>query len=325
MKAAGGRRPALGVALVLAAAVLWGTLGLFGKALYRYGLSPIELASARATLGFLGLAAWAAAGPSRIRVPLRDLPFFAAYGIGAFALFETLYFATVARTTVAVAAALLYTAPAFVVVLSRFLEDEPLGAPQLGALALVLAGVFLVTGAARALLTGGAALAPATIAMGLGSGLLYGVYTLFSKRALRNHDPMRASFWVFAFAAPAMAFAAPPWRIAAHTPAAALPLLLALGALPTLAAFVLYLAGLRHLRAGTASMLATAEPVVAAVLGAALLGESLAPERVLGIALIVAAALLLARASRSSPAGGPVRAASPAAAVPPTAPPPAAR
>lgn len=288
------RRPALGAALVLAAASLWGTLGLFGKLLYRYGFSPLELAGARAFIGLLGLALWSAPRPHTLRVPLRSLPFFAAYGIGGYALFETLYFLTVERTTVAVAAALLYTAPAFVVLLSAWLVRERLARRQWAALALVLTGVLLVTGALRAELSGAAALSAAAVALGLGSGLMYAVYTVMSKRALREAGPVAAVFWVFLFASLALAVVAPPWRLAARIHADALPALLALGLGPTLGAYLLYLAGLRHLSASTASMLATVEPVVAALLGAIFLGEALGVDRWAGVLLVVSGAVVLA-------------------------------
>lgn len=290
------RRAYLGGAMVLGAASLWGTLGIFARQLYAIGLAPMELASVRAAVAFLGLALWAAARPSRFRVRLRDLPFFAIFGLISIALFEYLYFAAIERTTVAVAVALLYTAPAFVVLLSRLWGGERIGAARLVALALVLTGVFLVTGALRGVATGQATVSPAALGLGLASGLTYGLYTLFGKRALGRYDPIRTVFHGFLFGAIALAVAAPPWRPFLAHPEATL-LLVLLGLLPTLAAYLLYVGGLRYLAAGTASMMASVEPVVATVLGFLLLGEALGLDQGVGIALITAAALLLARSA----------------------------
>ncbi len=288
------RRPVLGAAMVLAAAALWGTLGLFARVLYEIGVRPMELASIRAAIGFLGLALWMLVRPRRLRLRTRDLGFFAAFGLVSIAFFEYVYFAAIEHTTVAVAVALLYTAPAFVVVLSWLSGRERLGRARLSALALVLAGVFLVTGAVRLVATGAATVSTAALAFGLLSGLTYGFYTLFGKRALERYDAVETVLYAFAFGSIFLTLAAPPWRpMLAHP--GQLPLFLLLGLLPTLASYLLYIGGLRHLSAGTASMLASAEPVVAAVLGAVLLGESLAVDQVLGIALIVAAGVLLAR------------------------------
>jgi len=100
--------------------------------------------------------------------------------------------------------------------------------------------------------------------------------------------------WRYFFGALFLALAAPPWRpILAHPDQ--LPIFLLLGMLPTAVAYVLYIGGLRHLAAGTASLLASAEPVIAALLGATVLGESLGAEQVVGIGLIVGAGVLLTR------------------------------
>ncbi len=302
-RAARTARPLLGGAMVLAAAALWGTLGLFARALYAAGVTPLEVASIRATVGVVGLALWMLVRRRRTRLRARDLLFFAAYGLFGIALFQFAYFATIERTTVAVAVALLYTAPAFVVVLSWLGGRESLGGARLGALALVLSGTFLVTGAVRLIVAGAATVSTAALAYGLLSGLTYGLYTLFGKRALDRYDPTETVLYAFVFGAVILAFATPPWRpMLAHPDQ--LPVFLLLGLLPTAAAYVLYIAGLRYLTAGTASILASAEPVVAAVIGATLLGEALGAEQMAGIALIVGAGVLLTRrrgaSSRSS-------------------------
>lgn len=284
-----------GALMVLAAASLWGTLGYYGRRLYPLGLTPHELASVRAAIGFLGLALWAARAPARLRIRPRDLPFFALYGIVAVALFQWLYFAAIERTTLANAAALLYTAPAFVVLLSRAAGGERVSRRQLTALAMVLAGVFLVTGAAASIADGSGSISAAALALGLASGLTYGLYTVFGKRALARYDAVQTVFWAFAFGALALSLAAPPWRPFIAHPGAA-TLLVALGLLPTLTAYLLYIAALRRLPAATAAMLATIEPVVATLVGIALLGEAMGAGQAAGIALIVAAALLLSRA-----------------------------
>lgn len=291
-------RPVLGGVMVLAAAALWGTLGLFARAAYEVGVGPMELAAVRAGVGLVGLALWMLLRRRRLRLAARDVPLFVAYGLISIALFQFAYFAAIEHTTVAVAVALLYTAPAFVVVISRLLGRETLGTTQLGALVLVLTGVFLVTGALRLLLTGGATISATALGFGLLAGLSYGLYTIFGKEALERYDPLETVFYAFLFGAIILALVAPPWRpMLAHPDR--LPLFLLMGLLPTLAAYLLYIAGLRHLTAGTASMLATAEPVVAVLLGASLLGEAVGVDQVLGIALIVGAGLLLTRRGAS--------------------------
>jgi drug/metabolite transporter, DME family len=290
-------RRVLGAALVLAAAALWGSFGLFARALFDFGFSPLELTSLRVAIAFAATALLAVLLPgqaARLLITGRDLAFFAAYGVLGFASFAFLFFVTVERTTVAVAAALLYTAPAFVVLFSRVLWQEPIDATKLLALACVLAGVGLVTGLAGGLVTGATAVPAAAIASGIASGVTYGLYTIFSKVATRRFDAVTTIFYAFLFAAAALALLAPPWAAFARAPHA-WPLLLGLGLGPSLLAYFLFLWGLRELAAGTAAMLASLEPVIAALLAALLLAEPIDAQRGVGVALVAAAAVLLIR------------------------------
>ncbi|MGH7483205.1 MAG: DMT family transporter [Longimicrobiales bacterium] len=291
----GTRRPLAGGALVLLAAALWATLGIFGKVLEARGLAAVELASARACIAALGAGIYLLARDRRaLRIRALELPFFILYGVVGFALFQLAFFETLERTTVAIAVALLYTAPAFVVLLSWLTRQEPVARGRLLPLGLVLAGVFLVTGAAWGVATGAASLPGPAVALGLASGLTYALYTVLGKRATRHHAPATVLFRVFAVAAVALALFAPPWRIAAdHTDS--LALLLLLGLLPTLAAYALYARALELLPASTAALLASVEPVIAALLGWAILGEGLGWDRALGVACIVVATASLAQ------------------------------
>jgi drug/metabolite transporter (DMT)-like permease len=169
------------------------------------------------------------------------------------------------------------------------------------ALVLVLTGVVLVTGAARALASGAAGLPPAALLLGLGSGAGYALYTLFSKVSAGRHGGLASLFWCFAFAALALGVLAPPWAAFVRAPGSVL-LLIGLGIVPTLLPYALYLAALRHVRASTAAMLASVEPAIAAVLAALLLGERMGGAQLIGMTMVVAAAVLLARQTRALPA-----------------------
>lgn len=302
-----GRARLIGAALVLAAASLWATFGLFARKLYADGFEPLELASVRAFVGLLGFTLLALPQLRRggqARVPLRALPLFAAYGILGFAFFELIFLATMEHTTVAVAVALLYTAPAFVVLMSALLWREHVGRRRGLALGMVLAGVVLVTGTAGALFTGSAALSPLALRLGLGAGFGYAVYTMFSKVATDRYGAVPSLFWSFAWATLALAIAASPIEPFVRSPQHTL-WLVGLGVVPTILPYTCYLAALRHLRASTAAMLASLEPAVAALLAAVLLDEAMDGLQVAGMALIVAAAVILARRPAAATAAVP--------------------
>lgn len=281
-----------GALFVVGAASLWATFGLFAKRLYGDGFRPVELASVRAFVAFAVVLPIALATGTRLRVRPGTAVFLVAYGIIGFAVFELVYLAALASLPVSVGAALLYTAPAFVLLIARVTLGERVDAARLRALALVLVGVVLVTGAARAA-AGGSGLPLDGVLMGLAAGFAYAVYTVLSKAAVARAAPLVALTWSFGAAALALwPFASPVEVLGRGT---SVVWLVGLGIVPTLLAYALFLRALRVLRASAASMIASVEPVVAALLAVLLLGERLHPEQVLGILCVVAAAILTER------------------------------
>lgn len=276
--------------LVIGAASLWGSLGLFGRLAFRAGVEPLELASVRAALAFLLALPLLVLRPRALHVHRRDLPLLLAYGAISVGLFYWVYLVAVDRLPLAVAAALLYTAPAFVVAIAWLMRWEPVRPRRLIPLGMVLAGAVLVTGAWRAL----GSIEVAGTLFGILSGLSYATYTVLGKRIRRRYDALTTILWAYGVGAVVLGVGAPPWDVMIrHEDARLVMLLMALG--PTLLAAGLFYIGIHHLDASAASMLATIEPVVAALVGALWLGEAVTGDAVVGIALIIAAALWLAR------------------------------
>jgi drug/metabolite transporter, DME family len=286
-------RPLIGAAMVVAAAALWGSLGIFGRLAFEHGASPLEVGSVRAALAFLGvlpLALVRARRGSPPRVARRDLPLVLGYGAIGVGFFYWVYLAAIERVPLAVAAALLYTAPAFVVAIAWAMRWEPARARRLVPLGMVLVGAFLVTGAFRALGT----VDPRGIAAGLAAGLAYALFTVLGKQIRERYDTVTTILFAYGVGAAVLAISAPPWRVLASYPDA-LGILLLMGLGPTRAAAILFYAGIRHIDASTAAMLATIEPVVAALLALAWLGEAISPSTIAGTMLILTAAVLLRR------------------------------
>lgn len=284
-------RPAVGAALVVAAAALWASLGIFGRLAFDHGISAFEVASVRAFLGFLAvlpLVFLRRAPIARLRVRPRDLPLVIGYGMVGVGFFYFVYLFAIDRLPIAVAAALLYTAPALVVAIAWLMRWEPIRPRRLIPLALVLLGVFLVTGAFRAL----SDVDRLGVAAGVASGFAYAIFTVLGKRVRRGYDVVTTIFFAYGVGAAVLALVAPPWSVLIAHPDA-LGLLALMGVGPTLVAALLFYAGIRHIDASTASILATIEPVIAAALALAWLGEGIAIETIAGTALILTAAILL--------------------------------
>ncbi len=283
-----------GYGLVLLAATLWGTLGIAYRLLLdRYPLSPIGLATLRAALAFIILfAALALLRPRLLRVPRGEIGYLVVFGLVSVAVFYAVYAQAIAWTSVATAAVLLYTAPAWVAVLAWRLYGERLHARTLLALGATFVGSALVAGVANPSTLVGSG---AGVLAGLASGLTYALYSIFGKRALARHDPRTVLVYVLGIGA--LFLAAFEWaRGEARWPSlgavgwAGLALI-AVG--PTLGALAAYTEGLRRLPASVASLLGTWEPAVAALLGYLVLGEALAPPQLAGAGLIVLGVVLL--------------------------------
>ncbi|MDR5696358.1 MAG: EamA family transporter [Armatimonadota bacterium] len=285
----------VGYLMVLAAAALWGSLGIAVRFLDAAGVGAFEASAWRAGLACAGAVALAWARGRSVRITARDLPLFAAYGLVSIAIFFVTYFTAITLTTVATAAILLYTAPAWVIALSAILFGEDLSGPKLAALALAFVGCALVVrvydpAALRLNLPG--------VAAGLGAGLTYGLYSIFGKHALRRHDPLVILVYALGFGtiflvAGGLLAGVPAGRfVPAHVLRAPLALLY-LALITTLAAQWLYVGGLARIEAGRASVVATFEPVVAGLLGYVFFGEVLDRPQLLGGVLVLSAVFLV--------------------------------
>jgi DME family drug/metabolite transporter len=278
----------LGVLAVVAAASIWGTLGLFAKILYAQGVSFESLVAVRASVGWAAALSFvlASGGASSLRVSGRDLAFLAPLGLVGIGLFYLLYFYTVRESTVGTAAVLLYCSPAFVVVLARLFLGEALNAAKVLALLLTAGGIFLVAGAYD---PANLEVSPTVLLTGLLSGLTYGLYSIFGRPVTGHLGPSIILSYALFFGGLLLVVAAlPTLDTLAGLPATSYALLLMLSVVHT----TLYTFGLGRLGAGRAAIVATVEPVVAGALGAALLGEELTVPKVVGATLVISGAAL---------------------------------
>ncbi len=265
------------------------------RALFAAGLTPLQGAVWRAAGAFAILLVYCVAtNREALRVARRDLPLFAAYGAVSVAGFMTIYLTAIERTTIATAAMLLYTAPAWVVVLARALFGESLTPMKILAVVLTFAGSVLVAGAIG---TNALRLDAIGVLAGLGAGVTYGLYSIFGKIALKRYSPLTTVVYSLGFGALFLLLASrglhpvdPPGG----------PALAYIIVIPTVIAYLLYAAGLRRVEAGRASIVATLEPVVAAFAGTVILREPFAPVQWAGAALVLGGVLLVQGEQRLS-------------------------
>ncbi|HVK72909.1 MAG TPA: EamA family transporter [Kofleriaceae bacterium] len=302
MTAASARRGAIAI---LAAALLWGALGVLGKRALALGVAPLEIALWRALGGGALFAIHAAATLLRLRAryasaSLRmngsffprggDLASTIGFGVIGVSVFYSVYLLAIEAGGASLASVLLYTAPAFVALAAGPLLGERLGGPELAGVAVTVAGVALVS------LGGGTGVRvdAAALGFGLAAGATYALYYLWGKRAFARHAPAA----LYAIALPVGGLGLVPFvELRAHPPAA-WAYVAAMAVLSTYLPYLLYAAGLRRLAATRAAVIASIEPVVAAILAALVVGERLTLLACCGAALVIGAAAWLATRSR---------------------------
>lgn len=289
-----------GVAAVLAAAILWGTIGVLSFALYRLGVGPWEVAFWRAALSAAGLLLHLALfRPAALRVPgVRDAAILSAFGAVGVGLFYVSFQLANYLTSVAVAVVLLYTAPVFVTLGAALFLGEPLTRRKLLVALAVVVGVGATSlGAAGAEVR----LTVAGVVWGIVAALSYSAYYLFGRRYLPRYGVVRTL--AYSLVAGTVVVAAAAWGVGeaprlASLPRAAWPLLLLLSFGTTLLANSLYYWGLSRLEAGRAAVVATVEPVVAALLALVVLDQRLTLVGWMGVAVVVAGVAAGARAEK---------------------------
>lgn len=229
-------------------------------------------------------------GLRSLQIARRDLLFLVPLGLVGVGAFYLLYFFTVRESTVGTAAILLYSSPAFVVVLAWIFLKEPLGFSRILALGLTFGGIFLVVGGYD---PSTLEVSPLVLVTGLLSGLTYGLYSIFGKPVAGRLQPAVILSYALGIGAVLLVLAAlPTLYTITGLSLGSYALLLILAVVHTALAFGLYTAGLRRLDAGQAAIVASVEPVVAGAAGAALLGEDLTAPKLAGAALVLAGAAL---------------------------------
>ncbi|GHH50495.1 DMT family transporter [Streptomyces candidus] len=292
-----------GLTYLIVAGFAWGTAGAAASLVYGVSdLGPLSLSFWRCAGGLLLLLAArgllrggsgreraGARGPRRRRA-VRVL----STGI-AFTVFQSAYFAAVQDTGLAVATVItLGAGPVFIALGARVLLAERLGVGGILAVAGALGGLGVLT-------VGGdsGTVRPSGVLLALLSAAAYAVMTLLTRWLGRNGDgadPVVTTAWSLAVGSVCLLPLAVGEGLLPHTAqlGSLVGMLVYIAALPTALAYVLYFAGAAVVRSATVSVIMLLEPVSAAVIAVALLGEHLTAATVLGTLLLLAAVAGLA-------------------------------
>lgn len=294
--------PFAGVALVLAAAALWATVGV-AVGLMHSRLPAPTLGLSRTALGALALLALAALRGRM--VPLHRLPRapLAVFAVSA-AVFQNSLFSAFHLVGVTVTVAVTVCLPPLIVTLadSALRRRLPCGF-DLGALALAALGVacILLPGASGTALAAGSPLGWLHLAL---ASIAFAALAVAARSLCKRVDPAYGAGLGLAGCAGVlalMALAGGGLHLAsvADLPAADLWILAYLGIGTTAAAYLAFSCGMTLCRSPASGLVATmAEPALAAALALILLHERLPAAQALGCAAVTGAMLLAFAAER---------------------------
>lgn len=285
---------ARGTLLVLIAGALWGCMSIFVRRLTGYGFTPLQIAMVRLSVSVVCFALILAltSGKKGFCIAVSDIPLFLGLGLCSVLFFTCCYFSAIQMLKVSVAAILLYTSPIWVFLMSVLFFGEKITRTKILALGMAFAGCVLVSG------MGEATLSVVGFLLGIGSGIGYALYSILGSVALRKYKPYTVTFYTFLVASVGAACICDlggfyRTYMESSGKGALLGIIILTGVVSAVLPYLAYTVGLTYVRASRAAIIATIEPVVAAVVGYAVFAEQLSVLAILGILLILGAVVVL--------------------------------
>ncbi|HLR14667.1 MAG TPA: EamA family transporter [Bacillota bacterium] len=279
------------VLLIAIGATLWGTIGWYVRHLNAYGFTPMEVVTLRMwSTALLLIVYFICTSPSTFRLnAMKDVLYFIGTGICSILFFNYSLFSAIHISTIPIATTLLYTAPAFVTILSFFLFKEPITRMVFLSLIVTFIGICLVSG----LLPFNPSLWNVkAIIFGLGAGLGFSLYSIFGKFALRKYSSTTITLYTFIIAAVAMIPFFPYKEKSIYlTEPKVILLAIGIGLLPTAVAFLLFTYGLQLIEASKAAIISTIEPIVAILIGLIIFKEVFTMSQFIGMICIITAVI----------------------------------
>lgn len=284
----------IAVLLVLVAGSLWGIIGYFVRALQEAGLNSMQIVVIRMSLSAVMFSVFALLFDKKLfKIKLKHLWCFLGTGVISVATFSFCYFMCMTYASLSVASILLYTAPIFVMLMSVIFFKEKLNTQKIVSLILAFCGCLFVTG----VFSHNTKISFVGVIFGVMSGLCYALYSIFTRFALnREYSPLTVTLYTFIFASLASVCVTDikPVLTLMTKSTGDFFFCILFALLSAVLPYLTYTLALKHIKASTASIIATIEPVVATITGAIIFDEAVAfPLGYIGIALVIFSVVLI--------------------------------
>ncbi|ALL01544.1 hypothetical protein Pyrde_1501 [Pyrodictium delaneyi] len=284
-----GMRRGGGLLAVYAAAALWSTIGVATRLGYTAGCSPLGILVARQALAALATLLGLVAGLYRPSVVFDRRVI--GIALTLFTPFYVSYYYAVEALGVGRAAALLYTAPAWILAYQLTLEHWKPGSSKLLATTFTIAGALLLAGEAW-----GGLVSPGGLVWGLASGAFYAATVYAAARIITGLEPSSVAAGTQAWLLPGALAATVVMPGSVKVTLQCLPAAAYLAIVVSHLSYILFYRGLsKGVEPHRASIAATLELVLSMAWGWLLFSEPFTVLYGAGVVLIAAAQLLAGR------------------------------
>jgi drug/metabolite transporter (DMT)-like permease len=282
----------LGYGFVILAALLWALSATASKFLFNNGISPFQLVQLRVTVCAVTLFAWLGFRcPALLRISLRDVPYFAILGVFGMAGVQFSYLFAISKINVAAAILLEYLAPVFIALYTVVFAREKLNLYVIAAICSAVSGCYLVVGAYNLDIL---SMNRAGILAGIGAAITFAWYSVLGEYGMRRYNPWTVLFYAVLFALIVWNILHPPLKAFTHHYSFVTWIwIVYIGSMGTVLPFGFYYEGINLIRSTRASITATLEPIIAALISYLFLNEIMAPLQMIGGVLVIGSIILL--------------------------------
>ncbi len=274
------------------AGIFWGTLGLFGKTLESFSLSPEMISLSRLTSGVLIMVLFFAfKNPSVLKVSREGLKQCALIGVISQGFFNLAYFSAIKYVGAFTSVVLLYFSIVIMFIFGTVIYREKPSNKKIVAVIICLIGSILgATGgdlsALQANLFG--------IVMGLLASLAYSLMPVISKKTSGNTNPFTIVIYSFLFGALFLVPFAKPWQLIGEPIRwNVLGVITLFGLIASTIPYGLYIPSLHNIQISKLGVITSVELVVSILISAFILKEPANAINFLGGGLIMLSILVM--------------------------------
>ncbi len=286
----------IGILLTIIGGVCWGASGVAGQCLLEMSdissrwLVPVRLLMSGILL-IIYQSCRCGKGVFDIWKNRRDAADMMIYSIVGIMLCQYTYFYTIEYSNAGTATILQYVAPVLIMGVTCFMQKRSPMLSEVLCIILALAGVFVIATHCK---TDELAISPRALVVGLLSAVTVVIYNIQPMRLMRRYSAVYLLAWALVVGGAVITLIFKPWEC---MPAMNVKRALLVGVtviVGSIMGFSLYLNGVKLIGATSASVIASMEPVTAAVLSVVFLGSPFTVYDFIGFVLILSTIIILA-------------------------------